>query len=354
MNAGCVSRGPLRLAEVPPPRSRRLRPPRRARPRGPRPRDPGARRPRRCIRLLGEQEAETIGRANLDGTGVNQRFIPQRHPPGRWRSTAEHIYWVNSTTRLDRACRSRRSECRAEIHRTRNPQRGVAVDANYIYWARSRSEGTIGRADTSTGLRSVDTNFITQASASPTGWRSTAATSIGRTASDTIGRASLDGSGPVNLRLHRQPPSPRGGGRLGLRLLGEPAARGTIGRRANLDGSESRPELHQRRQRPPSGMAVDGGHVYWANVGNNTIGRANLDGSGIRPELHHLSSTRPRSGRGRRGAATCAGQEATIVGTGRSDKLRGTNGEDVIAAGGGDDTVGGLGGDDVVCGGGRG
>ena len=26
-------------------------------------------------------------------------------------------------------------------------------------------------------------------------------------------------------------------------------------------------------------MAVDAGHVYWANNGTNTIGRANLDGT---------------------------------------------------------------------------
>ena len=45
----------------------------------------------------------------------------------------------------------------------------------------------------------------------------------------------------------------------------------------------------------------------------------------------------------------CAGREATIVGTGRSDRLRGTNGDDVIAAGGGDDRVVGLRGDDLIC-----
>jgi hypothetical protein len=47
---------------------------------------------------------------------------------------------------------------------------------------------------------------------------------------------------------------------------------------------------------------------------------------------------------------SCAGQEATIVGTGRSDRLRGTNRDDVIAAKGGNDRVTGLGGDDLVCG----
>jgi hypothetical protein len=50
--------------------------------------------------------------------------------------------------------------------------------------------------------------------------------------------------------------------------------------------------------------------------------------------------------------AACSGNDATIVGTGGSDRLRGTNGDDVIAARGGGDTVVGLRGDDVVCGGG--
>jgi Ca2+-binding RTX toxin-like protein len=47
----------------------------------------------------------------------------------------------------------------------------------------------------------------------------------------------------------------------------------------------------------------------------------------------------------------CAGRKATVVGSGRADVLRGTKGDDVIAAGRGDDTVVGLGGDDLVCGG---
>ena len=48
---------------------------------------------------------------------------------------------------------------------------------------------------------------------------------------------------------------------------------------------------------------------------------------------------------------SCAGQKATIVGTGRADTLQGTKGDDVIATGGGNDRVLGLRGDDIVCGG---
>jgi Ca2+-binding RTX toxin-like protein len=48
---------------------------------------------------------------------------------------------------------------------------------------------------------------------------------------------------------------------------------------------------------------------------------------------------------------TCAGQRATIVGTGGPDKLMGTKGDDVVAAQGGDDTIVALKGDDLLCGG---
>jgi hypothetical protein len=35
----------------------------------------------------------------------------------------------------------------------------------------------------------------------------------------------------------------------------------------------------------PTAIAVDGSHIYWANVGTNAIGTANLDGSGVNESL---------------------------------------------------------------------
>jgi uncharacterized repeat protein (TIGR01451 family) len=57
-------------------------------------------------------------------------------------------------------------------------------------------------------------------------------------------------------------------------------------------------------------------------------------------------------GGGGGGGATCAGQAATIVGTGGADTLVGTAKRDVIKARGGNDTVRGLKGNDIACGGG--
>src|SRR5687767_10966359 len=46
---------------------------------------------------------------------------------------------------------------------------------------------------------------------------------------------------------------------------------------------------------------------------------------------------------------TCAGKQATIVGTPGTDILTGTEANDVIVGGGGLDQIRGRGGDDVIC-----
>jgi Ca2+-binding RTX toxin-like protein len=50
-------------------------------------------------------------------------------------------------------------------------------------------------------------------------------------------------------------------------------------------------------------------------------------------------------------APRCFGRRATIVGTGKNDKINGTPGKDVIVGGGGHDRISGRGGDDLICGG---
>lgn len=50
------------------------------------------------------------------------------------------------------------------------------------------------------------------------------------------------------------------------------------------------------------------------------------------------------------GAPECAGSPATIVGTGRDDRLVGTPGDDVILGRRGNDEIDGRGGNDLICG----
>ena len=120
---------------------------------------------------------DTIGRANLDGTGVNQSFISGASSPIGIAVDADHIYWENfATNTIGRANLDGTGVNQSFITR-QHPARS-AVDANYVYWA-SLDTNTIGRANLDgTG---VNQSFI---SGPPARWRasrSTPTTSIGRT-----------------------------------------------------------------------------------------------------------------------------------------------------------------------------
>jgi Ca2+-binding RTX toxin-like protein len=99
----------------------------------------------------------------------------------------------------------------------------------------------------------------------------------------------------------------------------------------------------------PFGLAVNATQIYWANTATNTNGIADADGTSPAPTSIDAGDF-PAGVAVDAKSSSCAGREATVVGTGRSDRLRGAYGEDVIAAGGGDDTVAGLRGDDTICG----
>ena len=139
-----------------------------------------------------------------------------------------------------------------------------------------------------------------------------------------------------------------GGGRPQVHLLDKPHRQHHRARQPHGDPSSINQNFILE---DASGLAVDAAHIYWTNSVIGTIGRASI--SGDPNSINRLFITGSGAATGvavdARGAS-CAGREATIVGTGRSDKLRGTRGDDVVAAMGGDDTVVGRGGDDLVCG----
>lgn len=204
------------------------------------------------------QAGADIGRANLDGSGVNRSFIATT--PGSWA--------------------------------------GVAVDDAHLYWSNDYASGghSIGRANLDgTG---IDQNFIPLASI---GYKTGVAVNgahvyWGDTEGDSyfgaIGRANLDGSmvEPEFITVHLQPIEPAGvavgGGHIYWGDTYVPGVRGYPGGFvwwANLDGSNAK----HLNSVFPSGVAVRGGHVYWSRWG--AIGRANLDGS----ETEHNLITTP-------------------------------------------------------------
>jgi hypothetical protein len=177
----------------------------------------------------------TIGRANLDGTGVNQSFIDGANQPCGVAADGAHLYWANIDGSIGRANLDGTGVNQSFIAGAAgNNPCGVAVDGTHLYWT------------------NVD--------------------------GGTIGRANLDGSG-VNQAFIGGASGPCGVAVDGTHLYWANIDGGTIGR-ANLDGSGMNQGFVGGASLP-CGVAVDAAHLYWANLGGTTIGRANLDGTGV-------------------------------------------------------------------------
>ncbi len=185
-------------------------------------------------------DTHTIARANLDGSGVNQRFITSASAPEGVAVDAAHVYWANSDGRdptgADTIARSNLdgSGVNQRFITGASVPEGVAVDAAHVYWA----------------------NYST----------------------NTIARSNLDGSG-ANQSFITGASVPIGVAVDAAHVYwANPDIPGTIGR-ANLNGSGANQRFITGAN-DPLGVAVDAAHVYWANFDTSTIGRSNLDGSG--------------------------------------------------------------------------
>ena len=245
------------------------------------------------------QSLYTIGRANLDGTGVNQSLIPSA--AGGVAVAGQYLYWADTfNSAIGRANLDGSAADHAFITGAGTPV-NLAVRGGHIYWANdAQAGGAIGRANRDGS--GVEPAFI------PTGIPLDVAVDphyVYWTQDDnTILRANLDGTGAATF---------------------VPNATAT-------------------------GVAVDRKHLYWTNSALDSIGRINLDGTGLTQELFSTPPGGQPEGIAVDAAVpTCASQKATVVGTGRDDKLRGTKDDDVIDAQAGDDRVTGLRGDDLVC-----
>jgi hypothetical protein len=109
-------------------------------------------------------QTAAIGRANLDGTGIDRAFIPS--PSGSPRAVevdASQIYWATFSGAIARANLDATGVDLSFIGLPRVLHPGLAVDAGHIYWAVGIDEytGMIGRADL--GGANVANSFITPA-----------------------------------------------------------------------------------------------------------------------------------------------------------------------------------------------
>jgi hypothetical protein len=184
--------------------------------------------------------SDAIGRAGLNGSGVNQRFV----------ATAGGVFAEPA---------------------------GVAVDGAHIYWGGNRPvSARIGRA--SLDGSGANEDFIAGLPGSGLAGLAVDGTHVywADSRRNSIGRANLDGSG-VNQSFIAGASNPRGVAVDGAHVYWANFSTNTIGR-ANLDGSGVNQSFIAGASLP-YGIAVDRAHVYWAN--SRTIGRSRLDGSGV-------------------------------------------------------------------------
>jgi RTX calcium-binding nonapeptide repeat (4 copies) len=343
------------------------------------------------------QGTPAIGRAGLAGQNPNQTFITG----GNWggngnvgpyglavdrapeEGTAKFLYWTNLRSATGGPNSS--SIVRAPSDGTGFPQTllfepgfaplDVAVGGGFIYWNITPQSdrgvpGSIGRAfslhgdDPSENFVSplqetfgiaIDDTYIYFTDQVPQQGGGTVS---------TIGRAKLDGTGIDERWLVAD----AGEGWWDVAVedkfiywtatgTGGASGPGTIGR-ARLRGKGKPTAVNEdyiSGATNPYAVAVDDAHIYWSNFysesGSATIGSANLNGSNVQQDLISLpSGVSIRALALDAGPYACAGEDATVAGTGRSDTLRASNDDDVIAARGADDTVSARGGDDLVCG----
>jgi virginiamycin B lyase len=230
----------------------------------------------------------TIGRANLDGTGVDQRFItgapgqPGRSFLGGLAVDAAHVYWLRYEADLDTfsIARANLDGTGVEPNFIRSgimdfgPD-ALAVDTEHVYWVNRRND-TIGRANLDgTGL---EPNFITLAGIA-NGVVVDAQHVYWTSYNGGIGRANLDGTG-VDPNFIETLFASGGVAVDAARIYW--ATLQSIGR-ANIDGTSAEQSFITPAGNPSS-VAVDPAHVYWTDE-NGKIGRANLDGTGVEPSL---------------------------------------------------------------------
>jgi hypothetical protein len=204
----------------------------------------------RVLRSGGHPVVGQIGRANLDGSGADQRFITLRKnvDPHGLAADAHHLYWTASSlpqvgigrAKLDGSGVSQAfmPPLRTDNGTSPTADLGMTVAAGYIYFT-ADGPGQIGRANVDGS--DVQVQFI----------------------SDPRIR-------PVNVVV------------AGGYIYWTNQGLGTIGR-ANLDGSDENPSFIAGLGKP-DGLTVAGGYIFWGNIDSATesIGRAKLNGTRVR------------------------------------------------------------------------
>jgi virginiamycin B lyase len=226
----------------------------------------------------------SIGRANLDGSLVDQSFITDADVPVGVAVNATHIFWANQGPCDNSVGRANLDGTEVDqLYLSGDPglagPTGVALDDANVYWGNLFGGDSIGAADLAG--TSIDPAFISGtagacAIAVDPDWLYWANSGINTQSPDanTIGR----GDGATNTQHFIDGADAPCGVAVDSSFVYWTNTGGSTIGRANLDGTQP-DQTFITGASHPCGIAVDADHIYWANSGTGTIGRANLDGS---------------------------------------------------------------------------
>jgi Low-density lipoprotein receptor repeat class B/WD40-like Beta Propeller Repeat len=240
-----------------------------------------------------EQPVPAIGRADLDGSGVDSGFITPQAASGVV-ADGTHLYWADPRTgTIGRANLDGSDVEPAFITGAGDPQ-DVAVDANFIYWTNAADgkdgDGTIARAELDGSAGSVELSFITGAS-NPQGiavdgtnvfWVDAGSSN----STHTIGRAALDGSA-VNQEFITTGVEVPAGVAVNATNIFWTSNNGpnSFVVQRDLAGTVASEKFIFDGSSNLRDLAVDSQYVYWAREGADAIGRAKLDLSEVEKEF---------------------------------------------------------------------
>jgi virginiamycin B lyase len=226
----------------------------------------------------------TVGRANLDGTGVAPSFISGARGPVGVAVDGTHIYWANTfgSGTLGRSSLDGSGANQSFVVGAQTPC-GVAVDGSHVYWA-NNSGNSIGRANLDGS--GANESFITGAN-HPCGvtvdgsfvYWSNEGNCAPTCNGTTIGRANLDGSSPDESFITGLA-APVGVAVNASYIYWGTNNANAIGR-ASLNGTSPNPSFITGSGGCTDFPAVDTSYIYWANDCASSIGRANLDGTSV-------------------------------------------------------------------------
>jgi virginiamycin B lyase len=226
----------------------------------------------------------SIGRANLDGSLVDQSFITGADLPVGVAVNTTHIFWSNQGPCDNSVGRANLDGTEVDqLYLSGDPglagPTGVALDDANVYWGNLFGGDSIGAADLAG--TSIDPAFIPGtagacAIAVDPDWLYWANSGINSQSPDanTIGR----GDGSTNTQHFIDGADAPCGVAVDSSYVYWTNTGGTTIGRANLDGTGPDQSFITGASHP-CGIAVDADHIYWANSATGTIGRANLDGS---------------------------------------------------------------------------